>query len=192
MNYIPIRAFLESVFNVHSSVTFHVQILQRSKDGHDKSTRLITEWFVGSLDRFDLIIPAIKLLCKEYKARCYINLNPKSNKQVVYKLLKNVVERVETGSYHINSILSHCHDGIYSNTGKTWVVDIDDKDVDTNKLIIDINKCRSGHKKNVIMCLPTKNGKHIITHPFDVTQLQLPDGVEIKKNNPTLLDYDNS
>jgi len=187
-NFDKILPLLTEVWDTYTiPMSFHVQVLQRSKDGHDKSTRLIAEWFVGSEQRIKFLMPAIKNLCESYEARCYINLNPKRDETVMWKMLKNIAERLETKSFTPYSMLSSTHDSCQGHGIKRWIVDIDN-DIDIEKLIFDINRCQSGTPNhNVVAQLPTKNGTHLITHPFNVSQLTLPEGVEIKKNNPTIL-----
>lgn len=187
-NFDKILPLLIDVWDTYTiPMSFHVQILQRSKDGHDKSSRLVTEWFVGSEQRIKFLMPAIKGLCETYEARCYINLNPKRDETVMWKMLKNTAERLETKSFTPYSMLSSAHDSCQGHGIKRWIVDIDNVTVNRSKLIVAINKCQSGQQKNFIVELPTKNGTHLITSPFDLSQLVLPEGVEVKKNNPTIL-----
>lgn len=188
-NFNSIFPLLTSVWESQiEPISFHVQILQRSKDGHDKSNRLVTHWFIGSETQFEFLIPAMKSICREYNARCYINLNPKLDETVLWKMLKNITERLETKSYSPYSIISSARDSCNGHGLKRWVVDIDDPFVDVEKLIDNINMCQSGHpNKNVICQVPTKNGVHLITHPFNLSQIRLPFGVKVKKNNSTLL-----
>ena len=188
-NFDKILPLLTEVWDTYNiPMSFHVQILQRSKDGHDKSTRLVAEWFIGSEQRFKFLTTAMKSLCNAYDARCYINLNPKSDESVLWKMLKNTAERLETKSYSPYSLISSAHDSCNGHGTKRWIVDVDDLSVDLEQLITKINLCRSGTPNNNVICqVPTKNGIHLITNPFDLSQIQLPAKVEIKKNNSTLL-----
>jgi len=188
-NFDKILPLLTEVWDTYTiPMSFHVQILQRSKDGHDKSTRLVAEWFIGSEQRFKFLITAMKSLCNSYDARCYINLNPKRDETVLWKMLKNTAERLETKSYSPYSLVSSAHDSCNGHGIKRWIVDVDDYSVNSEKLISDINRCQSGTPNNNVICqVPTKNGLHLITNPFNLSQIQLPDGVEVKKNNSTLL-----
>lgn len=183
-----IKPFVVSIWNQYTeSLSFHIQILQRSKDGHDSSTRLVTEWFIGSEQRFDFLLPAMKTLCQEYNARCYINLNPKLDSAITWKMLEMLPQRLKSESYSPFSITSSAHDSTSGFGIKSWIIDVDDPFVNEKKLIDDINRCRSSFDQKVIMKLPTKNGFHLITTPFDLSQLELPVGVEVKKNNSTIL-----
>lgn len=188
-NFDKILPLLTEVWDTYTiPMSFHVQILQRSKDGHDKSTRLVAEWFIGSEQRFKFLITAMKSLCNSYDARCYINLNPKRDETVLWKMLKNTAERLETKSYSPYSLVSSAHDSCNGHGIKRWIVDVDDYSVNSEKLISDINRCQSSTPNNNVICqVPTKNGLHLITNPFNLSQIQLPDGVEVKKNNSTLL-----
>jgi hypothetical protein len=102
-------------------------------------------------------------------------------------MLKNTVERLETKSHSPYSLVSSAHDSCNGHGTKRWIVDVDDLSINKGDLYTAINNCQSGVQVNVIAEIPTKNGYHIITNPFNLSQIQLPDGVEIKKNNSTLL-----
>jgi len=172
--------------------SYHVQILQRSKDGHQKATKLVAEWFVSSEEKLLFIMDAIVLVCATYNARAYINLNPKSDKAVGWKIAKSMLERLETNASNPISILSHAHDSCQGNEVKYWVIDIDDPEVDLYQLAKVVNTCKSGFDYiNVVACIPSKSGFHLITVPFDMSMLKLPkeiaEAIEIKKNASTIL-----
>lgn len=169
--------------------SYHVFITQRSKDGHNKANKLVAEWYVSSESQLRFLMSAIEYLCIIYNARCYIGVNQKADAHVCWKMLKNLTERLETKSYSPTTLLSSSHDSCNGNGHKRWIIDID-AEIDLPQLIEDVNKCRSGSTpNNVRATIPTKNGYHLITCPFDLTQLTLPVGVEIKKKASTLLYY---
>jgi hypothetical protein len=89
--------------------------------------------------------------------------------------------------YKATTVLSHAHAKIEGKALKYWIVDVDDLNVGIDSLCESINACTSGFSNNIVAALPTKNGYHLITHPFNQTQITLPPDVEIKKNVPTLL-----
>jgi len=172
--------------------SYHVQVLQRSKDGHERATRKVAEWFVSSEDKLEFIMEGIKVLCQAYNARCYINLNPKSDRDVSWKVARSMLERLETSASNPISILSHAHDSVQGNGVKYWVVDVDDLEkVDVAALTGKINQCQSGYENNVVATLESKSGTHLITVPFDTRQLSLAgefaENIEIKKNASTIL-----
>jgi len=168
---------------------YHVQINQRSKDGHDKSTRLIAEWFVTSPEKLLFLKPAIVLLCDQYMARAYINLNNKQPEEVTYKLIEKLFDSLKSKNYNLIQSLSSAVDTV-NGQHKIWVVDVDNDSRENLDLICSrINQCRSGMTVNVRDVISTKNGYHILTCPFDMSQLNR-DGIsdfEVKKNAMTLL-----
>lgn len=170
--------------------THHVQIIRRSKDGGDIASRQIAEWYLSSQDKLQYLMPGIITLCDLYDARCYINLAAKSNLDVSWAIGESIVKRLKANNCNPVALLSHCHDTVKSRGNNYWIIDVDDPDVDMNLLVLDINKCQSKTiGSNVVATVPTKNGYHIITIPFNLTQLTLPKFVEIKKDCPTLLYY---
>ena len=88
-----------------------------------------------------------------------------------------------------------------------WIVDIDEKEI--SPLILShiefgcdpINKFESNFldfecefNGKVIAKIPTKNGWHLITKPFNLQQFkQQYSNIEVQKNNPTLcyMEYEN-
>lgn len=191
-NFDKILPLLKGDWEVYTnSLSFHVQILQRKKDGfnlsNNNSVGTIVEWFIYSENKLKDLEPAIKLLCEMYHARCYIAVNGKNDEMVLWNLLETTTQRLKNGNKSAKGLFSHVHDTCLGKGSKRWIIDIDDPFVDVEKLITDINSCRSGFSENVICQIPTKSGIHLITHPFDLTQIRLPLKVEIKKNNSTLL-----
>jgi hypothetical protein len=167
--------------------TYHVQVLQRSKDGHDKATRLVAEWYVSSKAQLEFLMEGIIALCHTYNARAYINVNPKANVALLWKLAKSALDRIETNSENAISLLSHSHDSLQGNGVRYWIVDVDDTNIDLYQLQQNIEKCESGFDANIVATVNSKSGIHFITVPFNQTQLILPAGVEIKKNASTIL-----
>ena len=74
-----------------------------------------------------------------------------------------------------------------SNGNKFWVIDVDSEDETIQFEIVNkINTAQSGHDYNIIECVETVHGVHLITHPFDTRVLE-GTGVEAKKEGLTLL-----
>lgn len=189
-NLLKIKPFIGTSHNgILSNCSHHVQVIQRSKDGHDKSIRQLAEWFIHSYDNLSFLYDGIKLLCDKYNARAYINLNPKLDEAVMWRLMKILTERLSSKNLgNPFNMMSSAHDQLPGFSSKYWVVDIDDPFVDMERLTNDINNCQSGRTgNNVIDTIPTKNGVHMITVPFNLSQLTLPVGVDVKKDGLTLL-----
>lgn len=77
-----------------------------------------------------------------------------------------------------------------------WVVDVDSKDPEYLKTVIElVNECRGAEENKVRYQIPTLHGYHLITIGFDVQQfsqklaIKNMDPIDIQKDNPTLLYY---
>ena len=188
---------------------YHLQILKRKKDcpehkgGQNNNARCIKTYYIKNLEYLDSKKAEIIGLCKMFNARAYINLNTKSFEKASLQLVKEVVDRV----------IFKQHDHVYRayetvvgqadvNIGdKKWIIDIDVKDEEVlGKCMWEINRCESqyfAHENdtgkfytNVITQIPTVNGWHIITHPFNLKQIEPFKCIcpfDVHRNNPTLL-----
>jgi flagellar capping protein FliD len=152
---------------------------------------LVAEWFVTSEDKLRFLMDGIIVLCNTYNARCYINVNPKSEKEVLWNIAESALERLKTNAGNAVSILSHSHDSVQGNGVKYWVIDIDDLSMDLEGLRARINSAKSGFETNIVAELPSKTGLHLITNPFDLRTLSVPydfsGSIDVKKNASTLL-----
>lgn len=174
---------------------YFLQILQRKKDhkegkvnGANNNSMLIKAYYISSLSYFDFIKPEVIELCKLFNARAGINLNRRSFKKMALQHLRKITDQILNEDYFHASKAYNSVCGAYSNeSDKNWIIDIDDKDYDSDELIEFINLLKP-HGYKYIAKIPSKNGYHIITRPFDLQAFKLdgPD-LEVHKNNPTNL-----
>ena len=185
---------------------YHLQILKRKKDcpEHEKAgnnnARCVKTYYIKNIEYLQSKKQEIIGLCEMFNARAYINLNAKSFEKSALRLLENTVDRV------IQKQFNHVYRGYESVVGnadvnvgeKKWIIDIDTKD---SKIIHDtiqeICKCQSsqekdenGFYKNIYGYIPTVNGWHIITCPFNLKQMEPFHCIhpfDVQRNNPTLL-----
>ena len=179
--------------------------------------RTIKTYYIRSLEDFERRKDAIIQLCEQNNARAYINLNVRNAREVALVAAKAYIDLVrEDRCSQGHRVYDHAC-GVTPKMGvkKKWIVDIDDlssEDVETICNII--CKCRSAHKseygenfyENIIARITTAHGQHIITHGFDVgrfreileqttsiilTKEQIKEIVTVKKDNPTLLYFNN-
>lgn len=179
----------------------HVQILRRGKDHPDlpAANKLIKAWVVRSAEHLDKIREDVVFLCEHYKARAYISCAPKSIEKLNTLIMCKLANNQHTGNvdnpWHVFN--SAC--GELQGVEKRWVVDIDTKDSDTlerikeciDKIWVKANPRDWGRwigQTWWINEIPTLNGVHLITRPFDLKAFNeiFPD-VEIKKNGLTAL-----
>ena len=180
---------------------FDVQLIRRGKDNPDTPAANYTfkTYYIDSLELFDRYTEEIKQCCEMFKLRAYISVNAKSKLELSKKTLVKYAEMVALNEFKKPWRFCDSVNGSLSGKEKRWVIDIDNCD-DTSKIlhdiIIAIEKCTTKYDYTIINTLPTKSGKHIITHPFNTYEfnnhckdmcIETP---EIKKNHITLL-YEN-
>lgn len=180
----------------NDDIYYHLQIIRRGKDHPELpvANRVIKPYFICSLEGLDYVEQEVKKLCEFFGARAYINLAPKSIKKTTMLQLKYLAERVYIGDFKkIWKSWNTCAGEIKGEEPR-WVVDLDnfysekhEKEIKEIRKIIDKLEPKILNSK-VIAEIPTKNGIHLITTPFNIKQFkeQFSD-IDVHKNNPTLL-----
>jgi len=163
---------------------YYLQILQRKKENPQlgSNSRVIKNYYITSLqyliDRYD----EIKTLCNTFNARASLRLNKRSFEKVGFKALENIANTMQNREYRhlVNSYDRAC--GLLNNEkNKKWIVDIDRDDVIWLEQIINsVQECEPDGDK-IILRLPTKNGIHLITKPFNVEQFRDNFSSELKQ-----------
>ena len=155
---------------------------------------MIKAYFICSLEGLDYVENEVKELCEFFGARAYINLAPKSIKKTTMLQLTYLTQRVYEGNFKkIWKSWDTCAGEIKGEKPR-WVVDVDDNNFDFESLdmelcALDPVKLEDGvYLSKIITKIPTKNGYHLITTPFNLQQFKekYPD-IDVHKNNPTLL-----
>ncbi len=187
---------------------YHLQILKRKKDcpeherGQNNNARCIKTYYVKNIEYLESKKDEIIGLCKMFNARAYINLNTKSFEKAALHIMSQIVNRIIFKQYeHVYRAYETVVGQADVNVGdKKWIIDVDTKDAKTiHDTVQEICKCQSsqekdenGFYKNIYDYIPTKNGWHIITCPFNLKQLEpfmALHPFDVQKNNPTLLYY---
>lgn len=192
-------------FNEGNNMFFHLQILRRGKDHPElpAANKLIQSWLVRSRDHLDKIRDEITFLCEHYQARAYINVAAKDFDKLNALIMKKLADNAYTGNiinpWHVYN--SAC--GELPSRRKCWVVDIDTRDLDTKYEVLEELdgiwlETHPEHKEYLDQCrrervyqiaeIPTLNGCHLITHPFNLQKFKekFPN-IDVHKNNPTVL-----
>ena len=181
---------------------YHVQIIIRRKDDGvtiKKNCKTVHSYYIRSLQYYDDHIEQIKQFCRMFHARAYIRLNPSSWKKCVLMAFGELATYLRSNQCSSLRKLTDEMAGKYNADGsrKTWIIDIDtkDKSVLLDAVNVADNCMPEGHK--IVDCIPTKNGYHLITTPFNVNQFKekwaevsTEDVPDVHKNNPTLLYYE--
>ena len=176
---------------------YYLQIMKRKKDHPETCTsnnRIIKNYYIRSIEHLDSKYEEIKAICDHFNARATIRLNKRSFKQVAMKHLQNIANSIAIGDYTYikNAYDRACGTG-HNDENKKWIVDID---IDVNypdvqtiitAMVSYISDCKPIGDK-IITILPTKNGYHLITKPFDVMNFRLNyPFIDIHKDNPVNL-----
>lgn len=175
---------------------YFVQILQRKKDhkkgkvnGSNNNSRLVKAYYIKSVEHLEFVKPEIIEMCKIFNARAGINLNKRSFEKSQFLLLKKITDQIMNREFTKGYRAFNSIAGEYQPTNdKRWILDVDEIGRNANDMIRFMdNECRPEGSK-FITVVPSKNGYHIITKPFDISVFgkKYPD-IEIHKNNPTNL-----
>jgi hypothetical protein len=173
---------------------YFVQIIQRKKEnqvaGTKNHNRILRYHAITSVEKLMSLKDEMISFANYFNARVCINLNRRSFKKVGLKALKNITDTVIEEDYPRarNAWISAC--GQSGAVGeKRWIVDIDGEQIRKINLYgMYINEHCKPEGDKVITTLPSKNGCHLITKPFDVKEFtQNFCDIEIHKNNPTNL-----
>jgi predicted AAA+ superfamily ATPase len=144
------------------------------------------------LEYLDKRYDEVKMLCEVFKARAYIHVSKQNHRDVGMNMITEIVTRIQSGQLNQKNVFDSVV-GQLKTLEKRWIVDIDDKSIEeVQRVSLFIDGLRPEGSKNEV-CIPTKNGYHLITKRFDVMEFkkQYPD-IDIQKKNPTLLYYPDS
>lgn len=178
---------------------YFLQVLKRRKDnpGLEKDMIHIADYYIYSIEQFDVLIHRVIDQCDSENARAYFRLNRRDAKKVGMQVLKRTVDYIMSENYRaIKNAFASCAGEFHSDPNKTWIVDIDNVSIDTfnhseeyksvRQLVYDL-QIETG-KEPIMNFIPTRGGIHIITRPFNLNKFkkQFPD-IDVHKDNPTIL-----
>lgn len=176
---------------VHPKLTsdnyFFGQIIYRGKDNNETGSRIIKDLYFKNMTSFDKQKSEIISLCNQYKARAYINLNVKSFERTWSFINKRMMDMYDNEDFSaVLSVLSSAAGNVAtrdSTFNKIWIIDVDKDDSYPE---VAVKQYLYENNINYII-IPTKNGLHLLTHPFRLDVCPFSD--KIQKHNPTLLYY---
>jgi hypothetical protein len=177
---------------------YFIQIIQRKKENPElgSNNRVIRSYNISSLEKFDKNKDEIITLCETFNARAYIHLNRRKWSKIALECLRHNAELIANEQY--DGIKSSFETIIGRNNcepreSKTWIIDIDMNDYNVlNKIGTILNNIKPIEEDKWIETIPTKNGFHMITRPFNRAEftkyMQLQGDVpDIHTDNPTIL-----
>lgn len=213
-NFKLIKEFIKSQWNDQfdsdTDSFYTIEIIGRVKD----NARIIAgnhkfkTYYIRTMEDFDKYENEIKLLCDTLNMRAYISINHKSVKYVTLNTLTEYANMIAQDNFSKPySIFDSCAAKYTERSNQLWIIDVDKEDADhyslnvpitVDELVEDyikiIESCEP--KKKIVTVIPTKSGKHIITHPFSIVQFEARAphcksmDAFVKKNHLTLL-YEN-
>jgi hypothetical protein len=184
-----------------SDTYYFLQILKRRKDnpGLAKDMVVIDDLFIYNLAHFDAIMDSIIQTCDTNNARAYFRINKRSAKKTAFQMLKRITDIIMSEDYKAVRVAFSSVSGEFpGDDDKKWIVDIDWKDFEGRKAFLGVMHQRiedlqkETGREPMMEMIPTKNGYHLITRPFNIQRMTqfLADNnakVDIHKDNPTIL-----
>ena len=174
---------------------YFMQVLKRRKENPElKSNSLvINNYYLYEKGDLEKLKERIVEDCVKNNARAYINVNTLDLEKIAMFAMQKTVELVIKGDFKAvkNAYASTCGSH-HSEENKRWVIDIDTFDrqfIDKVRGEIEVLQAEiKGNQYKILAEVPTKNGLHIITNPFNLKKFQDKNlGVDVHKNNPTIL-----
>ena len=177
---------------------YFLQIFQRRKDNPDlkEPMRVIGDYYIYSIEQFEKMENHIIEMCTAKNARAYIRLNRRDAKKIGLQMLKRISEMLIQENYRsIKNAYPSVVGEFHSDKDKSWLIDIDYKDFEgkTYQLSmiheeLETLQRQTGREPRMDK-IPTKNGYHLITRPFNVNLFRKnwPQIIDVHKDNPTIL-----
>ncbi len=170
---------------------YFIQVIQRKKDnpnikGRNNNNRLIKSYNITSLEHLDALYDEMRALADVFNARIGINLNKRTFEKTAFNTLKKMADCMHNRDFkNVRNAWNHAC-GIRTGGDKLWIVDVDDLEGETEMIAYIRDLSPEGDKH--IATIPSKNGFHLITKPFNIFEFTdwYPQ-TEIHKNNPTNL-----
>ena len=174
---------------------YYVQVIQRKKDGHPKSERIVKNFYIYNKEDFLKKKDHIIDLCTRHNARAYFWINPRNSRKIALECIKSYADLVAQGDctkgYKVWD--KKCGANPAPSYDRRWIVDIDSKDDEYRLTICKlVEQCRGG---KIFDFIPTSQGYHIITSGFDLhhfkqlLKINRLEDIDVHKDNPTLLYY---
>jgi len=186
---------IKEILNFTNEHDFYmIYIIRRKKDQkgveENKSAKVIKSYCINSIIDLEEKYDEIKTLCNIFNARAYIYINKKNHKNIGLMMIKLISDRLISNQFNQQFIF----DKVFNQSKKLekrWIIDIDTHDINHDKKIQEFinNKCKPIGMK-IIANIPTKQGHHLITHPFNLEEFKKEyPTIDIHKDNPTILYY---
>jgi hypothetical protein len=156
---------------------YFIEIIKRRKDNPRMKldSKFIKSYYVWSHEGLDAARDEILCYCELHNARAYIKINVRNSDAIALHALKRLADLIASGNTKSITRLSRlvCCEN-HSDANPKFMVDIDsENDLAFAKSVIqDVWDSRSDSTGQFIAEIPTPNGWHLITSPFDMDRFQ--------------------
>ena len=174
---------------------YFIQVIKRRKENPDMPTgaQVINNYYLYSVDDLAKLYSKIVADCTLHNARAYINLNRLNAEKIAIHAAKKTLELVLQKDFKsVKNVYAVVCGSYTSESTKRWVIDIDTHEEEElyNEIKTYIRELQIETKQpyTIIAEIPTKNGKHIISNPFNMKKFsdRYPT-IGVHKNSPTIL-----
>ncbi len=180
--------YLDKTYNGSDDCFLFGQIMVRKKDGSPfarSNNRIIKDLTFRTPDSFSKQKGEIVAICKALGARAYVNVNPRSFKSISIDMAGVCLDLIRTGGEVAVKGAFSTACGRSKPKSSYWIVDVDSHDLEYQQNI-------AAFLPDDITHVPTVSGCHFLTNGFDSRDFRAAHkDVDIHKNNPTLLYYEN-
>lgn len=179
-------------FKEANNLFFHLQVIRRGKDYPNlpAANRTIMTYYVQSAEHLEKIKDEVISLCEMFGARAYINVTTKSMADLGKFALFRLSERVYNGDFKKIYKIFNSAAGELKGLSSRFLIDIDDHC--SKQEVLDwldhYFETSSANRYYLFAEVPTKNGVHLITNPFNLNSFKFGfPNIDVHKNNPTIL-----
>jgi len=177
--------------NDNEDVFYFAQILKRKKEHPElgSNSYVVKTYYIKSLDDLEFYKGEMICLANFHDARVCINLNRRSFERMAFHTMRKVADQIMNKDFKSVRAAYNSVCGEYSQeSDKLWILDIDTIGRKVNDILLYIERECQPIGNKYISTIPTKNGFHLITKPFNLSEFKqkYPD-IEVHKNNPTIL-----
>lgn len=177
---------------------YMLYILKRKKDQPEgekqnhQSVRAIKTYCIENVGHLYQRWEEIKIICELFKARAYIHVQGQNHGSVSLNMIVELASRIRDGATNQKNLFDSVVGQVKVNE-KLWIIDIDTKEIDFCEKVRKTIEAIEPVGNKVIEIIPTKNGFHFITTPFNSQKFAdvFPE-IDVQKKNPTLLYLPNS
>lgn len=181
---------------------YFLQIIKRRKENPEmgSNSTIVKTYYVTSKEYLERKRDEIIMFCEEANARACISLNKRSFEKIAFHTLRKVAEQICNKDFQsVRNAFDKACGAFQEESDKKWIIDLDGdlQEYDVSEINDIILSCFPNPyiETKLITVIPTPNGKHMITKPFNIQEfnnrfkanypsLEIPD---IHKNNPTIL-----